>query len=146
MIVYSVTPTISAGAAYADGDVIGGKMTILRALGQAGMLNHLSVYDADGEGVQLDFFFFSSDLSGTYTDNAAFTIDAADISKWIGVVSVATGDYFAANADTVATVSPIDLVLNSGIEGNEDLFCVCVIRSITTFTAITDLRFDFGIR
>jgi hypothetical protein len=144
MIVYTVNPTISTGA-YGTGDVIGGKLTISKALSQSGMLNHISVYDDDGEGVQLDFFFFAEDLTGTYTDNAAFTIAAADIPKWIGVASVATGDYFAANADKVATKTPIDIVLNSGIEGNEDLFCVCVIRSTTTFTATTDLRFDFGI-
>ena len=145
MAVYSVTPTISAASAYADGDIIGGKLTIQFALSTTGLLTHIVVYDDDGKGAQLDFFFFNSDLSGTYTDNAAFAIDAADKSKYIGYATVSTTDYIDAGADKVGQKTPINLSLDWGLQENEDLFVVTVIRSIQTFTAIDDLRFDFGV-
>lgn len=142
MPVIKVTPTISTSA-YSSGDVVGGKMTIEGANGLRGLLTHISVYDADGEGVQLDFFFFDADLEGTYTDNDAFAIAADDISKWIGVVSIATSDYYAAGSDKVATIRP-HLVIERGSNGEENLYAICVIRSATTYTAVSDLKFQFG--
>lgn len=143
MPVVSVTPTISTGA-YASGDVIGGIMTVEGALGMRGLLVHIGVFDADGEGVQLDFFLFKAALTGTYTDNAAFAIDAADQDNWIGVTSIYASDYVAAGADKVATKEPINIVLERGANGVTALDVVCVIRSATTFTTTSDLRFDFG--
>lgn len=144
MPVYTVSPTISTSA-YSTGDVVGGILTIKKALSRECLLTHISVFDDDGEGVQLDFFFFNAALTGTYTDNAAFAIDAADKSKWIGCTSVLAADYLAAGSDKVITKSPINLDINFGANGDRNLYAVCVIRSTTTYTATTDLRFDFGV-
>ncbi len=143
MPVISITPTISTSA-YATGDVVGGKLTLEGVLMSRALLTHLAVFDDDGEGVQLDFFLFNADLEGTYTDNAAFAINASDKAKWIGQIVIETGDYLSAGADKTGLKTPINLPLERGANGNEDLFAVCVIRSSTTFTATTDLRFDFG--
>lgn len=137
MAIIKDTPTISTSA-YATGDVIGGKVEISGF--NASSLVTLSVYDADGEGVQLDFFFFDGTLSGTYTDNGAFSIASADIDKWFGVVSVATTDYIAAGSDKVASKRSVNFKLPSDI-----VTVITVIRSTTTFTATTDLRYSFHI-
>lgn len=137
MAIIPKTPTISTSA-YATGDVIGGKVEISGF--NANTLMTLSVYDDDGEGVQLDFFFFNGTLSGTYTDNAAFSIAAADKDKWFGVVSIATSDYIAAGSDKVASKRSANLKIPSDI-----VTVITVIRSTTTFTTTSDLLYKFHI-
>lgn len=129
--------TIDTGA-YSTGDVIGGKIAIPAT--NPGLMTALTVYDADGEGVQLDFFFFGADLTGTYTDNGAFAIADADQPKLLGVCSLLSGQYLAAGSDKAGTVTPVNIPIKSG-----GTWLVIVIRSTTTFTATTDLRLTIGI-
>lgn len=137
MAIIKNTPTISTSA-YSDGDVIGGAIELDGF--NAGLLTVISVYDADGEGVQLDFFLFRGALTGTYTDNAAFAPDAGDIDQFIGVTSIETGDYLAAGSDKAGSKEPVNIMLPSAV-----VSVVMVIRSATTFTATNDLRLTFHI-
>lgn len=140
-----LTPTISTGA-YADGDVIGGELSIAVDIGISGFLNYITIFDKDGEAAPIDFYFFTTSLDGTYTDNGAFALDSSDEDKLLFVITVVAGDYTAAGADSIATVSPsIPLGLSPSVAGDNDLVAVAVIRAIHTFTAITDLQFTFGV-
>lgn len=140
-----ITPTISTGA-YADGDVIGGELSIAVDIGIAGFLNYITILDKDGESAPIDFFFFATNLDGTYTDNAAFALDSADEDKLLFVLTVVAADYVAVGADSLATVSPsIPLGLSPSVAGDNDLVAVGVIRAIHTFTATTDLQLTFGV-
>ena len=131
-------PLTISTSAYSTGDVIGGEIAIPAT--NPGLLTAITVYDADGEGVQLDFFFFGDDLVGTYTDNAAFAVDASDMPKLIGVCSIATTDYLAAGSDKAGTVTPVNVPVKSG-----GTWLVIVIRSTTTYTATTDLRLTLSV-
>lgn len=144
MAVFPITPTISTSA-YSTGDVIGGVMILRGAATRNGAIISVSVWDDDGEKDQLDLFFFSGTLAGTYTDNGAFAIDAADKSKIFGVISIATTDYFDAGSDAVATKTPVPLIIRPNNTGNSDISVVAVIRATTTYTTTSDLRFEFGI-
>jgi hypothetical protein len=139
-----VQPTLDTNA-YATGDVIGGKITLVGAAAQNGFVLSINIFDADGENDQLDFFFFNADLTGTsgYTDNAAFAVNAADMSNLVGAVSVIAADYIAAGSDSVATKSNINIPFRATQSGN--LYVIMVIRATTTYTAASDLRLTFGI-
>jgi hypothetical protein len=146
MAVYQVTPTIDTNA-YSTGDVIGGKLVLTGAAARNGIITNVTVWDDDGEKDQLDFFFFSGTLTGTsgYTDNAAFAVNAADKAKLFAVISVATTDYFDAGADAVATKHNVATAIRTNNSGNSDITVIAVIRASTTYTAATDLRFEFGV-
>jgi hypothetical protein len=137
MAVQYIPLTISISA-YSTGDVVGGK--ILIGASNPGLLTSLALYDADGEGVQLDFFFFDGTLTGTYTDNAAFAVDAADMPKFLGNASILVAEYIAAGSDKTATKAPLNIPIKSG-----GVTLIIVIRSTTTYTATTDLRLTVGI-
>jgi len=140
-----IIPTISTGA-YADGDVIGGELSIAVDIGISGFLNYITIFDKDGKDAPIDFFFFKTSLDGTYTDNVAFALDSDDEDKLLFVVTIVAADYVAAGADSVVTVSPsIPLGIAPSVAGDNDLVAVGVIRAIHTFTAATDLQITFGI-
>lgn len=142
MAVYKFAPTIDT-AAYATGDVIGGKQTLVGAANRAGWIFSIMVFDDDSESDQIDFFFFRDSLTGTYADNGAFTLHADDKANLIGVYSVLATDYIAAGSDaTIASVQTKVIPFNAT---QDNLFVVPVIRANTTFTAATDLRYEIGI-
>ena len=144
MAVYQITPVISTSA-YSTGDVIGDKMVLKGAAARNGLITNLTIWDADGEKDQLDFFLFSGTLTGTYTDNAAFAVDAADSSKLFGVISVAASDYVDAGSDAVATKRDIATSIRPNNSGTSDITVIAVIRATTTYTSTSDLRFEFGV-
>jgi hypothetical protein len=144
MAVYQVTPTIDTNA-YSTGDVIGGKMVLTGAAARNGIITNVTVWDDDGEKDQLDLFFFSGTLTGTYTDNGAFAVNAADKAKLFAVISIATTDYFDAGSDAVATKHNVATAIRTNNSGNADITVIAVIRASTTYTAATDLRFEFGV-
>lgn len=124
--------------AFGTGDVVGGAITVSGF--NPGLLTAITVYDADGEGVQLDFFIFGDALAGTYTNNAAFSVNSADESKILGVASLPAANYLAAGSDKIGTIAPVNIMVKG-----DAFYCVPVIRSTTTFTATTDLRLVFHI-
>lgn len=142
MATYVKTPTITAGA-YSAGDILGGDFTLPGALDNRALFAHVSVFDDAGVKARIDFFIFDAALSGTYTDNAAFAIDAADKANLRGVISVLASDYIDAGSDAVATIDPKRLLLNRVSGGN--LGIVPVLPSVATYSATDDLRFEFGL-
>jgi hypothetical protein len=141
---YNITPPISTSA-YTTGDVIGGKMVFVGAASRNGVILDVTVWDDDGEKDQLDLFFFSGTLTGTYTDNEAFAVNAADKSKLFGVISIAASDYIDAGSDAVAHKTQTPLTIRPNNTGTSDITMIAVIRATTTYTATTDLRFEFGV-
>lgn len=142
MTLQQITPVISTSA-YASGDVVGtaGYYRVDGTNNQKGLITQVNVVDSDGESAPLDFFFFNAAPEGTYTDNAAFALAAADLDKRLGYKSVVASDYAAMGADSMATASPVNIILPPC----ESLYIIVVIRDAHTFTATSDLRFDIGI-
>jgi hypothetical protein len=142
MAVFQSTPTITVGA-YSANDIIGGVITIRQAGANNNLLVHLGIFDDDGQKVRIDFLFFDDELTGTYTDNAALTLDAADKSKLRGVAPVYATDYFDVGADAMATAN-VQLSLFLIDRTIENLFVIALVRGTPTYTTTSSLRFEFG--
>lgn len=85
----------------------------------------------------LTFLFFNDKPSGgTYTNNAALVLSAADVAKFVGAVSVAAGDWYSAGSRSFMSKNDVDLTMNTS---TYDLWCVPVADAAVTFTTATDL-------
>jgi hypothetical protein len=139
-----LNPTITAGA-YSANDVVGGEITLtgaMRTSGGSGILQSLTVHDADSESAALEFYFFDSAPGAAIADNGAFSWNATDEDKYLGMVSVLTGDYITRGGDVFATIRNIGLPVVA--TGSADLFLYIVLTGAPTFTATSDLTFTFG--
>ncbi len=140
----TVVPTITAGA-YSAGDVVGGELTLTNAMrisSGSGVLHSLTLFDADNEGAAMEVIFFDANPAGTYTDNNAPTWDASDEGKFLGKVSIGTGDYITVNA--MKMVSKTNIGLAVAANGAQHLYAIVVVTGTPTYGTTTDLTFRFG--
>ena len=93
------TPTVSATPNYADGDNMGGLISLTDIYGPetagqgGGLIQSVLISDAALNGLQIDAWFFDANpSSSTFTDNAAMSIHASDVNKVIGRVPVTDWD------------------------------------------------------
>lgn len=140
----------STGAAYADGDLIGAKMTfsnILRSDIGGAMVVSAEVLDASTNAAALDLLLFNADVStaSVYSsgDNAALAVAAADLANLVGVVSFSTGDYSQFADNEIAVVNNIGLGVY--MPNGQDLYGVMVSRGTPTYTSTDDLTVRINI-
>lgn len=140
----SATPTVDTSA-YVTGDLIGGKLTFsgaLRSSTSAGYIASVMVYDKSVQAHDLDLVIFSEDPSATtFTDQAAFDIADADLSKIGSVVSLVSANRmaFADNGVKFSTVShPIKGVPVSGAL-TTTLYGALISRGTPTFATASDI-------
>jgi hypothetical protein len=143
---FKVNPTVDTSA-YGAGDIIGGIQTIANfalSTGGSGVLDSLTVYDADNEKAGFEIIFFDATPSGgTYADQGAPTWAAGDAAKCIGRVTVATGDYVTTGGDAIACLKNINLPLTVAATS---LFALILATATPTYTAATDLHLVLGVR
>jgi len=125
----------ATGTTYADGDLIGTKITLTDAaleVGSESTLVSVTLGDLDKQDIALDLVIFNADPTGTtFTDDSALTIADADIPKICGVTSIDTYYDFADNS--VATKPNIGIVCEAS--GSDDLYACLVSRGAGTYTA-----------
>lgn len=139
-VIYTVTPTITAGA-YTGGDVIGGLIEIeIKGAGGGGTLRRLVIADDADQKAAMTVYLFTAEPSAI-ADNAAFAPTIADLQKLVGVVPVAAGDYTTINSNAYGIVD--DLGIDFFVTGGT-LYAYAVLTSNTTYAAATDLTFRFG--
>lgn len=140
----SVTPTIQA-AAYAAGDVIGGKMTFTNLLSPdvpTGELRKVYIYDKAKQGVSLTLVLFSADPSATtFTENAALTLNAADLEKVIAVVPLTTHLALAANGVTYADEIAKSIKVAQSVR---TIYGCLLAVGTPTYTSTSDLTVTLG--
>jgi len=137
----------NATAAYANGDVIGGRIAVpVRAFHTSGFINKIVIDDADGEGVAIDVHIYN-DAPTVIADNAAFSLaTVADRILHAGALAVATGDYATYGSEKHANV-----MYTSGdeVQFDTDTGYIYVYLALNgagvTFTAATDLRVIIGV-
>jgi hypothetical protein len=136
----------AAGAAYATGDLVGGKITISDVLnndGQDGFVYSIADQDKSNQKVALDIVLFNEDpTETTFTDNAAIAIHADDLNKVIGVISVLAADYCAFASNAVATKVLNNLPFRSS--STNKIYACVVSRGAPTYVA-EELSFSLGI-
>ena len=133
-------------AAYATGDVIGGKMTIPNAVlmdGGSGILQSIIACSKADLTVDMDVIIFSADPSGTtFTENGAIAVATADVAKVLGVVTLTTRSDLG--TPVVAALRNIGMPVESA-STSRSLFACAVMRGAFTPGTTSDLTFRFGI-
>jgi len=134
------TPTLDTSA-YASGDRVGSLMT-LTGVGEAGagcVLDKVVIVDSAKQSSALKIFLFNAAPTLVGADNAAADISDADMTdKCIGVVNVATGDYHALNANSVADTTYDKAIKSPGAT----VYALIVSAGSPTYAA-TSLRLKF---
>lgn len=135
------TPTTSSSPAYSAGDVLGGLLTFTnfaRISGLAAYLQNLTVVSAGGQTAPMYLFFFNANPSAsTFTDNAAISVNSADIGKIVGYAVVNT--WLSAGTATVGFVS--NLAQNITLASGTSLYAVAVTQGQPTLASTSDLTF-----
>lgn len=133
--------------AYAAGDLIGAAALEFDASiydGGSGVIQSLRLVDQDKEQAAIDVIFFDENPSGTtFTNNGAFDVADADMTKVIGHVSILASDYCALSDNAFATKTGIGLAFK--LTTGKKLYAALVARAAVTYTAATDLRLAVGI-
>lgn len=140
-----VTPTIGA-AAFTANDIVGGKLTLtsaLRVSGGSGELTNLLLVDASKQNVPLNVFIFNADLAGTYADNAAEAVTAADWLKCIGAISILGADYITLANASLVSLGGIGMAVKAA--AGTTLYGLIVTTGTPTYGA-NALQLIFGIK
>lgn len=139
----SVSPTVGL-VAYASGDLIGGKLTITGlSLGEewGGLIQSVSILDKAKQDANIDVVIFGHNPTGTtFTDNAAFDVADADLSKIIAVISLSSYADFSTNSLAQKTGLAIPFMTDTG----NVLYAALVSRGAPTYVATTDVTLVLG--
>jgi len=130
----TVTPALTIStSAYADGDVVGGRLNLNDLCGGAGgTVRSILLVDDDAESAAVYVYFFDGQPSDI-ADNAAFAPTVADLSKLVG--RVALSSYTTLNSNTYALSADVNLSHGTGA-----LWAYLVTNGSTpTYTATDDL-------
>ena len=104
-----------------------------RDKGQCAMLRSLMLIDPADQGAALDFYFFQSTVAFGTLD-AAPSISDADALKFIGKVSVATGDYADLGGARVAHKADINFLMK-GASDSASVFVAATAVATPTYGA-----------
>lgn len=115
--VRSIPITTSAAPDYSVGDNIGTTFSIApqTVIGQGIKLQTLTVTDQANQGPGLRIIFFGSKPTGTYTDNSALDLSAADLTKIIGQVKISASDWESTDSYKFATLSGLQMILGPAL-------------------------------
>lgn len=125
-------PITTTDPAYAAGDCIGGIQSIGMAAGSAGqlILRALTLKDDKNQKPELQFLFFGSNPTGTYTNNAPVVVSTADMGKLVGSLSVTTADWRTIQGTTKA-VAQVPLPNHGIVCAPEDITLYMVIVAVS---------------
>lgn len=156
--VVSLALATDAGSAYADGDLIGGKLTIPvdRFTNQdaakfgtpanavrTGLVQSVSVIDQARQAAAVNLYLFDKDPSATtFTANAPLNIASADMLNCIGNVQIGTGDYKSVASGSVATERNAGLVFR--VQSGDNLYGALVSGGTPTYAGSSDLGLRIG--
>jgi hypothetical protein len=143
--VVKIVPTVTASAAYAAGNAVGGKQTLaVLSPNSTGILESLIILDKSNQKAALDIFIFDADpTAATITDKTGFVFSTDDV-KVIARVSVASGDYATVNSKAVAVKSGLGIALKAA-SGGTSLYAAVVTSGTPTFASASDLQFVWGV-
>lgn len=140
----SVSPTVDT-AIYASGELLGGKLTISNAAKSgvhSGVIGTVIISDLDSDSADIDVVYFKSNPTGTtFTDQAAFDVADADLTKIICVVPVT--DYFVFNDNSIGIAQNANCPFDLGDETT--MYAALVSRGTPDYAAATDLTLTTSI-
>ena len=138
-------PTVSASPNYADGDNMGGKISLADVFGPStaggggGLIQRVLISDAAANGIDIDVWFFNADPNNsTFTDNATMSVHEADVTKVIGPVSVTTWDRIGQFGRAENLAIPFTLAADV-------LYMALEARGAHNLAAVTDIDIQVGL-
>lgn len=146
----STSPTVDTGA-YATGDLIGGKLTFtgaLRNTTNAGYITSVLITDLAAQSADLELVLFSTNPTGTtFTDQAAFDVADADVTKIVAVIALGSTSRFNFNDNGVKYLGSlaIPLGVTPANTAGTIIYGALVSRGTPTFAASTDVSVVLGI-
>jgi len=136
--VITVTQTVAASA-HSAGDAVGGLITLsdaVRSSALSGIIQSVSVTDKAGNAGSYDIVFFTANPTATtVTDDAAFTLNDADITKVICMAPISTVSTFADNGVTNTTGVGCPFEVASGTT----IYAALINRSAATYASTSDV-------
>lgn len=133
-----VTPTVTSGA-YTANDVIGGKLTfadMARVSGGSGWLQSVTIGLKAAITPNLELWLFDADPTNTsLADNAAWSLNAADLGKVFAIVKFAAADWCDGGTPNVAS---IEYVRKYSLTATS-MFGYLVDRTGVTLTSTSDV-------
>ena len=125
-------------AAYATGDLVGGKLT-LSSSAFGGLIQSVAITDLAKQSIAKDVVFFDTNPDGTtFTENSALDIADADLVNVLAVVTVVDWFSFADNSIGQALNLAIPFV-------NTPLYAAIVERGAPTYASTSDLTIRVGL-
>lgn len=137
----TVPLTVEATPDYADGDVLGGLLSVrLPGLPKPWFLNHFSINSKIALSVGIDLMIFSANPSATtFTENSAVAIHANDVGKVVDVVSIADDAWVAGGTPVVGAARNLNIPIASGLI----LYAAPIARGAINFGSTSDLTANF---
>jgi hypothetical protein len=135
-------PTVTSGAAYAAGNVVGGLLAfagMARAAAQGGVLQSALLRDKSGQNASYDLFLFDS-APTVPTDKSALALAAADLARCVGVISFSGQALGAASTMGVQTVGGLGLAFK--LASGTTLYGILVTRGTPTYAGTADVSVD----
>lgn len=145
--VVGVDLAVSALSAYAQFECVGGKLTISDAVplqyGSAAITS-ARLFDKNNQAHPYELIIFDQDPSATtFTDNAAITVNDADLSKICGVISFPTSSRASFADNSVTSVDGLYVPVRPAV-GTTTFYAALRTGSASTptFAATGDVRLE----
>lgn len=141
-----VTPVVDL-AAYSSGDLIGHAVMEFDLdkhgkVEKGGILQSVIITDLAKQNATLDVVFFATNPTATsFTDQAEFDIDDADLIRIIGVATVSDWKSFKDNS----VGQELQLALPFIMAGGNTLYGAIVARGTPDFVSTSDLTIRIGV-
>lgn len=137
--VVTATPSVDKTNAYANGDLVGGKLEFSdagRHSVRSGKVVAVTVVDDGKQAANLDVLFFEADPTNTtFSDNDAFDPADADLQNAVGFVQITNYSQLNDNAVGFNQSLCVPFLLDTG----STLYGAIVSRGTPTYTAKDDL-------
>lgn len=133
-------------AIYAAGDVLADTQEItnfFRVKNVASLLKSVAVIDEDDQGAAFDIYFFDANVS-LGTENAAPNISDANGRSFLGLVSIATGDYKDVGGVRHANIKNIDEILKGPLDSTSVFVGIVNGAGTPTYSA-AGIKLRFGV-
>ena len=150
--VVTMTPVVDTSI-YASGDQLGSLVELTNAMDDSsgtGTIVSVAVLDKASQSSVLSVLIFKDKPVVTSSDNAALNISDAEMAKCLGIVPVASADYVALSACSIATVRNVNLVVGATKSpdnlGGKSLWAILRSGGTPTYTSTSDLVLSIGIK
>ena len=139
-----IVPTLQTSPDYADGDLMGAVVVLTDFFAGSKLQTLVSghVRDLANVGPSFKLMFFKAVPSGgTYTDNSAVVLSAADWTNHIGTLSIASGSFGTVSSTKVQSLLNQQYKLGAGIDS---LWVLCVAGGAYNVVGASDLVIDLA--